>query len=46
MKRPFVIVGVRRLKGGTSFIHFAIEGEKERIQELSVHLRQTLERQR
>ena len=34
---------VRRLKGGISFIHFAIEREKERIQELSVHFRQTLE---
>lgn len=34
---------VRRLKGGISFIHFAIERKKERIQELSVHFRQTLE---
>lgn len=34
---------VRRLKGGISLIHFAIERKKERIQELSVHFRQTLE---
>lgn len=34
---------VRRLKGRISFIHFAIERKQERIQELSVHFRQTLE---